>query len=85
MDDIDKRILAFASSVPNEADRKRAVFERLKTESPDVAEWISQMSQAFGRPLAIVIKFRSGELFRSGKFRAAQDYPDFGKQCARKG
>lgn len=80
MDEISRRILGFHSAVPNEAARKRTAFDRLKAESPDAAEFVSRISQAFGRPAAIVIKFRGGELFRSGEFFAAQDYPDFKKR-----
>lgn len=80
MDDISKRILYLASSVPNDENRKRTAFDRLKIESPDAADFISQIANAFGRPIAIIIKFRDGDLFRSGRFLAAQDYPDFKKR-----
>jgi hypothetical protein len=59
---------------------KRRTFQRLKAEAPDVAEFVTAISQAFGKPDAITIRFRDGERYQSGRFMAAQNYPDFRSQ-----
>ena len=58
---------------------KRRVFARLQAEAPDVADFVTEISRAFGKPVATAIRFRGGDYFEFGQFRKAQDYPDF--QC----
>lgn len=39
--------------------------------------FLRDVADAFGKPVAIAIRFRGGERYDGGRFLAAQDYPDF--------
>lgn len=51
----------------DEQEAKRQAFERLKTEAPDVAAFVSTVSSVFGRPAYIAIKFADGTVYRHGR------------------
>ena len=56
---------------------KAAAFRKLRSEAPDVAAFVSELSAAFGKPSAVEIEYEDGTTFRSGEFLAAREHGDF--------
>lgn len=58
---------------------KREQWERIKTQAPDVADFLSLINQAFGKPAAVRVElFESGEVIESGG-RLMGDQPGLDK------
>lgn len=48
---------------------KRQQWEQIKAESPDFAEFLKGITQAFGKPQAVSVTLLSGNVIRSGDFQ----------------
>ena len=62
------------------ARKRREVFEALQAAAPQQAEWLKAVAAEFGKPSASAITFADGTGYRSGRFVAAQDCPDFAQR-----
>lgn len=75
---IEQRLLDLADSARRRAaDARRHAFARLQTDDPAQAAFLQAVASEFGKPSVIAITFADGTGYRSGRFVAAQDCPDF--------
>jgi|APLak6261661892_1056031.scaffolds.fasta_scaffold10809_2 hypothetical protein len=50
------------------SEEKRKQWELIKAEAPDVAEFLANLSEQFGKPEAILVELKSGKVIESGEF-----------------
>ena len=51
------------------SDQKRLQWEMIKSEAPDVAVWLGELSKAFGKPVGLRVELvKSGVVVESGEF-----------------
>lgn len=75
---VEQRLLELAGAARQRAERERRhAFARLQADDPAHAAFLKAMASEFGKPSAIAITFADGTGYRSGRFVAAQDCPDF--------
>ncbi len=55
-------------------EQKRQQWEAIKTEAPEAAAWLSDMSKAFGKVAAMSVVLESGETIESGLFSRGMNF-----------
>jgi hypothetical protein len=49
---------------------KRQQWETIKTQAPEVADWLVKLNTVFGKPAAMRIELTTGESMETGQFKA---------------
>jgi len=58
---------------------KRQQWEMIKSQAPDVAEWLGNMSKVFGKPASLRVELEKGEVVTTGQFKEAHPRLVLGK------